>query len=234
MLEAMTNAPQQPPAGWYPDPAGSGDERYWDGVAWSQSTRDKPVPDLAVIPPPAPVPAYAPQPASVGSVPASFGWRLLGFFIDFIIIYFLGSFALNFSGVGTSLDGELTRWLRELSIWAEGTLADPLPMPSAGFWTALLLSSLLNIAVYAVYRTILLGTLSATVGQLAAGLRTVKVGDDASTRLGWGAATIRGVVGAILYQQVLIGFVNGIFAAFTRNRQTLSDMISKTQVIKIR
>ena len=43
----MTNSPQQPPAGWYPDPAGSGGERFWDGVAWSQSTRDKAAPQPA-------------------------------------------------------------------------------------------------------------------------------------------------------------------------------------------
>lgn len=25
-----------PPAGWYPDPAGSGGYRYWDGTQWSE------------------------------------------------------------------------------------------------------------------------------------------------------------------------------------------------------
>jgi hypothetical protein len=28
-----------PPAGWYPDPAGSGGDRYWDGSAWTAHTR---------------------------------------------------------------------------------------------------------------------------------------------------------------------------------------------------
>src|SRR4051812_7818714 len=28
-----------PPAGWYPDPAGSADERYWDGTAWTDRTQ---------------------------------------------------------------------------------------------------------------------------------------------------------------------------------------------------
>ena len=31
----MTN--QASPAGWYPDPTGQGDARYWNGAAWTQS-----------------------------------------------------------------------------------------------------------------------------------------------------------------------------------------------------
>jgi hypothetical protein len=32
-------APIPPPRGWYPDPAGSATERYWDGTNWSNETR---------------------------------------------------------------------------------------------------------------------------------------------------------------------------------------------------
>ena len=35
----MQYSTPQPSAGWYPDPAGSGDERYWDGTGWSDVTR---------------------------------------------------------------------------------------------------------------------------------------------------------------------------------------------------
>jgi hypothetical protein len=30
--------PQQPPPGWYPDPAGGAQARYWDGTQWSMPT----------------------------------------------------------------------------------------------------------------------------------------------------------------------------------------------------
>lgn len=31
-----------PPAGWYPDPSDAASDRYWDGEAWSASTRPRP------------------------------------------------------------------------------------------------------------------------------------------------------------------------------------------------
>jgi hypothetical protein len=64
--------------GWYPDPWGTGDERWYDGVAWSRSVRhpgglqtppapsDAPVTDVAApdLAPVAPTPSAPPSPAT--------------------------------------------------------------------------------------------------------------------------------------------------------------------------
>ena len=36
-LPAAAAEPVLPPAGWYPDPAGSNGQRYWDGRTWTES-----------------------------------------------------------------------------------------------------------------------------------------------------------------------------------------------------
>lgn len=237
----MTQTPQLPPAGWYPDPAGSEAERYWDGVAWSQATRDVPAPT-------SPPPTYAQQPHAPGGPQAPnygqpmhqpgprvapFWWRVLGFVIDFIGIQFLVSAITAGIGLDAQVLGELNRWSRAISIYSE-TMEGPMPMPAAALWVAVGYSALVGIAVFAVYRVLLLGTLSATLGQLAIGLRAVPAGAGPEAKLGWGRAVARGLAGALFYQHLFVGAINGIFAAFTGKRQTLSDMISKTQVLKIR
>ena len=63
-----TQAPVQPRAGWYADPNGPGDWRWWDGQAWTHHVQ------APALPPTAPAPA-APRPAEAR--PAGYlGWRL--------------------------------------------------------------------------------------------------------------------------------------------------------------
>ena len=37
-LAGVSSAPPLPPAGWYPDPAGGANQRYWDGQTWTEQT----------------------------------------------------------------------------------------------------------------------------------------------------------------------------------------------------
>jgi hypothetical protein len=39
-LNAALNYPFQPAAGWYPDPADPNQQRWWDGLEWTDTTRD--------------------------------------------------------------------------------------------------------------------------------------------------------------------------------------------------
>lgn len=253
----MTQNSSQPPAGWYPDPAGGDAERFWDGVAWSQSTRDR---QPAPVEPPAPGGAYgAPsgQPSGYGPNSgvgqgygqptyggqgygydrgygpqlAGFWWRVLGKLIDNIlagIVYYIVAAATGLSALVTA---HTERLMRDLLIWSENP-EGPVPALPEGLTTVLFTTALVSFAISAIYRTVMYGTLSATVGQLATGLKVVKDGADVDSKLSWSTAINRGVLGALLWET--IGWINGIFAAFTRKKQTLSDMLAKTVVYKVR
>jgi hypothetical protein len=39
MSDEWQGSTSSPDAGWYPDPGGSGNERYWDGTRWTDQTR---------------------------------------------------------------------------------------------------------------------------------------------------------------------------------------------------
>ena len=61
----MTTPPT--PAGWYPDPDGSGGQRYWDGTTWTEHR----FPAAPVAPPPAPVEPPAPAEPAPSAEPAA-------------------------------------------------------------------------------------------------------------------------------------------------------------------
>jgi hypothetical protein len=60
----MTDTPASTPAGWFADPAGSGQLRWWNGAAWTEHLAPQPTPEPALLPPanepvPAPTPLVA-------------------------------------------------------------------------------------------------------------------------------------------------------------------------------
>ncbi|AQX15143.1 hypothetical protein BCR15_01370 [Tessaracoccus lapidicaptus] len=242
----MTYSPQQPPPGWYPDPAGSDGERYWDGIAWSQATRDR-----QPVPPPYAPPQREAQyqgyqgpsqgyqgygspggdPRYQGRRFAGFGQRLLGYIIDSILLGIATQIVGTALGLGGAIDAALGRWERDVLVYAENPVGT-LPLPGEDLWMALVYSGIVGATLAAIYRTVLYGTLSATLGQLALGLRVVKADAPADSKLDWTTAAVRGIVSAVLYET--IGFINGIFAAFTREKQTLGDLIARTHVLKTR
>ncbi|MHA7859878.1 RDD family protein [Tessaracoccus sp. Y36] len=283
----MTNTPQQPPAGWYPDPAGSGGERFWDGVAWSQSTRDKAAPEAA--PGAAPggsagasgygatqsyagppqqreqpqqqysqqpygqqpqygqqpyQPQYGQQPyggvqgygAGYGAQqlprPAGFWWRVLGFILDGLVIMIPNWLVGAATGITARATGAMEQWFRDLMVWSESQTTAPPDLP-ADFNEAVLILSLIQVAVWAVYRIAMYAWKSATLGQMAIGARTVPAANP-DAKMGWGTIVLRSIVSPVLYALSFIGLINGLFAAFTPRKQTLADLIARTVVLKIR
>jgi uncharacterized RDD family membrane protein YckC len=81
---------QTTPAGWYPDPEQPGQQRYWDGTAWTENRQ----PVAAGGPPQAPT-GFSPPPSyqSVGygytqggAEPATFWYRFGAYLLDVLII----------------------------------------------------------------------------------------------------------------------------------------------------
>ncbi len=239
----MTHTPQ-PPAGWYPDPAGSDGERFWDGVAWSQATRDKPAP-----PPTADglwrrrlgsdTPSRA-TPNRMGTRGRSAGtssrcrtsseWRTCSKVpmattrADPVAGRARRRLRLATARVPDrrhpDLGDRLDRRLRRSGITVEDgrpcsrpvdvrDLRDvgqdnPVEGPAGPPRRRRIapntqLTIVLIFVLFTVYRSVMVGTVSATLGQMAAGLRVVKLGEGPDARLGWGAAVVRGTAGAFVY-----------------------------------
>lgn len=270
MLRSMTEMPQQPPSGWYPDPAGGPGERFWDGQAWSQATRAKQEPTQAGargtdgqhaphVDPRlrahssgygaapghvAPSSGYGTPGAGYGVSAQSYGkqipvqggyalagfwWRVLGYIIDAILVGVVNGILT--AGLTAGINSQLERYLLQLA----ESLADstvPAPELPVGLMQSYGTVVLITTVMWMAYRTILIGTMNATLGQKLCGLRVAKLGDEQLQSVGWVTALIRGGVGAIIYQ--ILGFLAQITVLFLDRKQTLPDLLSKTVVVNTR
>jgi hypothetical protein len=107
----MTN--NSTPAGWYQDPTGQGDARYWNGTAWTQSVNRAGTtsnvaidPTLAQQPPVAGTQVQAPAPAAAPQtvVQQSSSGSPLGTIIGVIAVVLLIIVVLAFIGNNDSSD----------------------------------------------------------------------------------------------------------------------------------
>lgn len=256
----MTQTPKQPPAGWYPDPAGGGGERFWDGNAWSQSTRDAkpawtppPAPPEPTMPtaqqPPTPQQAPAqgapPQPASGPrlqyygggpQIPVQGGYPLAGFWrrvLGYIIDWLVIS-VLSFILVSDLQ----TRTSNAMGIYLARALesaiepASPAPNLPSSLLVDMGVLALVGFLLVAGYRAITVGLMNATLGQKVVGIRVARLGDETIADVGWRTAILRGVFAGLLYET--IGFFAQISVLFTDRRQTVPDLLAKTVVVHTR
>lgn len=213
----MSQTSQQPPAGWYPDPAGSGDERYWDGGTWSQVTRPGQHPQDHV---PGAATSYA-----AGRL-AGWWWRVLAALLDYLVFFVPSVFVLG----AMPFMRDLEAYYAEVFMAAyEGSSVVPeLPQSVAD---GLAVFSLVMALVWFVYRAVMVALTGATLGQLVTGLRVVP--DGAGDGIGWGRSFARAAVAVVLWQVPLIGpLAYALVPLFNPKRQTLHDMVARTLVVK--
>ena len=98
--------PGQTPAGWYPDPSGSGRQRYWDGSQWTEhyAPAAQAAPAYAQ---PAPKPPVGPAPSLWWAVPALFALIMIGSAGKWVSASFNGEEVKSVTGFGGG-DGFIT------------------------------------------------------------------------------------------------------------------------------
>ncbi len=247
----MSFSAESPPAGWYPDPAGSGGQRYWDGGSWSPVTRAANDAPGGYAPQPGQATGYSPHgqaQASQNTAPgqtgwgqapygagmarqpvlAGFWWRVLAFILDNLILLLPLTLVQNLVA-GRALDA-LSFWLTDFLVAAsEGAVAPPVP---EGIYGPLFLSSLISLGVYIAYRTILVTLQGGTLGQLITGLRVIPDGAPVTTKPDWGTSAIRATTAMVFWQIPVLGLVDVLIMLGSSKKQTLHDRIARTIVVK--
>lgn len=251
-----------PPMGWYPDPAGSGEERYWDGSAWTANLRptasspmpaSPPMPDASRPTSPA-IPQNGPRATGTRFAPessaqwlqAQAGWGpvetprgivVAGWWMR-ALGYAIDSLALYL------LDRLLLApiWSRVSEMAnnvAQSVAADP-QMGPAQLVQLFSQSGLLGWSVFVTAAETLIAAVYFSLlyrflhASLGQRALNLKVvpAGRADQPLSWGMCVIRGVVKSVLFALPLVSLVAVLWPAFSSTRQGLHDLAARTQVIR--
>lgn len=276
----------QPQTGWYPDPADPTRQRYWAGDSWTVETRSTPAdapPSEAApaIPPPGTpqpdpyatytqaVPVYVgpvgaiqlPGPTTADGVSlANYGFRLLSWLLDGLIFGIPEAVVLFLT---PHLVDNFTIFYRNLIQQVRdnpgGTVNVNLWDPAYGIVGPMATYLLIVSVIQLLYAALMLGTVGATLGQMACGLKVVPVdqgqhkgglrGYNLVMRLlfftlipscvlvlGWALAA-----GGVVINGQNLGslgtfylFLSTLWVAWDVKRQALHDKVAKTQVVRVR
>lgn len=229
-----------PPAGWYPDPSGAADERFWDGSNWSQATRRAPAPQPTGTQDPVGSPQQGrPGPHQGAQHPGGFyqqqhqpqpamriagwWWRVLAYIIDGAILY------LPLTLLQTWIMGDT--WELYLSWVTRVAQGYSDPVPGEFLWAAVI-SGLVGLLVWFLYRGLLVGWKGGSLGQLVLGMRVIREGDQSLAVPSMGRAFGRTAAFLLMSYVPILGLVNILWPLGNPQRQALHDRMAKTLVLK--
>lgn len=181
---------------------------------------------------------YQPQgfgPSTADGVPLSGWWRRVGATVldTLILAVLVGLATIPF--IDTLTVG-MEAWMNDLVLAAQtGAQVPNYTDAKYGLRGPLITIYVISEAIGIIYSTAMLVWKSATVGQLAAGIRVVPKDQGMTQRpLPFGTALLRNVAYYALSAITITGLINVLFPLWNRRRQTLHDMIARTQVVKVR
>ena len=274
----------QPQPGWYPDPADPDRQRYWAGDAWTAETRQ--LDDLAPAvverhaafdpdtsgtatqrtgqmpfyrgPASSPINLQARLKTADGVPLAGWWWRVLAWFLDWLLLTLASFFYAGFTPDYTK---GLTAWQNDyLQAFRAGSTAVPLPFdPQYAIAVPMAIGEAVSVGVACVYVIVMLHFTGATLGQLVLGIRVVPEGQGLAPRplamshvirrvLGWnvlpagllvaGILLVGNGFNAFLGMLCILGgsmysLLAALWAAWDPKRQGWHDKIAGTQLIRL-